>query len=75
LGFDGVAPIVRFPNVTEAVRETFAREAQAGLGCIILLVLDNAGRHLNQKIPSAASQAPFRLVRPLRTFKPLSGTA
>jgi hypothetical protein len=27
----------------EAVLETFAREAEAGLGRIILLVLDNAG--------------------------------
>jgi len=31
--------------------ETFAREAEAGLGRIILLVLDNAGWHANLKIP------------------------
>jgi hypothetical protein len=35
----------------EAVLETFAREAEAGLGRIILLVLDNAGWHANLKIP------------------------
>jgi len=35
----------------EAVRETFAREAEAGLRGIILLVLDNAGWHANLKIP------------------------
>jgi transposase len=29
----------------EALLETFAREAEAGLGRIILLVLDNAGWH------------------------------
>jgi hypothetical protein len=33
------------------VLETFAREAEAGLGRIILLVLDNAGWHVNLKIP------------------------
>lgn len=35
----------------EALLETFAREAEAGLGRIILLVLDNAGWHANLKIP------------------------
>ena len=37
----------------EALLETFAREAEAGLSCIILLVLDNAGWHrpANLKIP------------------------
>jgi hypothetical protein len=35
----------------EALLETFAREAGAGLARIILLVLDNAGWHANLKIP------------------------
>jgi len=37
----------------EALLETFAREAEAGLSRIILLVLDNAGWHgpANLKIP------------------------
>ncbi len=37
----------------EALRETFAREAEAGLSRIILLVLDNAGWHgpAHLKIP------------------------
>ena len=35
----------------EALLATFAREAEAGLGRIILLVLDNAGWHANLKIP------------------------
>jgi hypothetical protein len=29
----------------EALLETFAREAEAGVGRIVLLVLDNAGWH------------------------------
>jgi hypothetical protein len=37
----------RFVNFAQ----TFAREAEAGLGRIILLVLDNAGWHANLKIP------------------------
>jgi transposase len=35
----------------EALLATFAREAEAGLGRILLLVLDNAGWHANLKIP------------------------
>jgi transposase len=35
----------------EALLETFAREAEAGVARIILLVLDNAGWHANLKIP------------------------
>jgi transposase len=35
----------------EALLETFAREAEAGVARIILLVLDNAGWHVNLKLP------------------------
>src|SRR6202023_1398900 len=48
----------------EAVLETFAREAEAGLGRIILLVLDNAGWHANLKIPDGIASFICRLTLP-----------